>query len=285
MPNIAITTYCNLKCPYCFAQQMFEEKNIKNISIEQFDKTLNWISSFVKKTHTRVGIIGGEPTLHPNFSIIMEHTSHFCYQHDTYGLLFTNGIYLNENTLKEIPDNMRILINYNDPKVLGQSNFILLQNNLNIIQELNWFKHNKVILGINLCKEINDYSFFKDIMLKYNFEKFRLAVAFPGQNIDMHQYYLSMKDKFLDMVNFANTYNFKINIDCRIPIFYFNKEESDLIYQVCNKQSYLKDCSHPTHEIMPDFMMTTCFAHYTNINCNNFSSFLDYYTERIEKKV
>ena len=34
MPNIAITAYCNLKCPYCFANEMISNQEEKNITLE-----------------------------------------------------------------------------------------------------------------------------------------------------------------------------------------------------------------------------------------------------------
>mgnify|MGYP003289973004 CR=1 FL=1 len=43
MPNIAIIKTCNLKCPYCFANDMLQEDESKEITIEQLNKILNWI--------------------------------------------------------------------------------------------------------------------------------------------------------------------------------------------------------------------------------------------------
>ena len=287
MPNIAITTYCNLKCPYCFTQQMFNEKNIKNITVEQFNKILKWIESWEKNNHSRIGIIGGEPLLHPEFSTLMKYLSDFCYKYNTFSLLFTNGLLLNDTIISHIPDNMKIIINYNDFSIYSINNNydIILNKNLQTLNELNWYNNSRVILGLNLCQEINDYNFFKNIILKYPFKEFRLAVAFPGNNINLNTYYLKMKNKFLDIINFANDNYLKINMDCRIPITYFSKEEQIKIFNVCNKEKYLKDCSHPQHEIMPDFTMTTCFANYKVINCNNFKNFEQYWIQKIEKNI
>lgn len=284
MPNIAITTYCNLKCPYCFAQDMFNDKNIKNISIKQFDKILNWILPFIQENHSRIGIIGGEPLLHPEFNILMEKLSYFCYLYKTNSLLFTNGIYLNEQKISIIPDNMRILINYNNLKQNKPDYFQKLNNNLKLLNELNWYNNDKVILGLNLCKEITNYNFFKDIILKYPFKKFRLAVAFPGKNINMNDYYLQMKNYFLDIIDFSINNNLKINMDCRIPYYYFSEKEQEKIFKVCNEKNYKRDCLHPQHEIMPDFTMTTCFAQYKNINCNKYNNFKEYWLQEIQKK-
>ena len=63
MANIAITNYCNLKCPYCFADDMIHDDN-KNMSLENYVKILRYL---IQYNETDIGIIGGEPTLHPQF--------------------------------------------------------------------------------------------------------------------------------------------------------------------------------------------------------------------------
>ena len=37
MPNIAITKCCNLKCPYCFADEMIHEDETNFITMEELD--------------------------------------------------------------------------------------------------------------------------------------------------------------------------------------------------------------------------------------------------------
>jgi sulfatase maturation enzyme AslB (radical SAM superfamily) len=51
MPNIILTEYCNLKCPYCFANQMIDEsnENNKNITIEQLQFILKWLTPTASK--------------------------------------------------------------------------------------------------------------------------------------------------------------------------------------------------------------------------------------------
>lgn len=277
MPNIAITAHCNLHCPYCFAQQMFKEKsNTQNITLEQFDKILEWISPYYEKTHDRLGIIGGEPTLHPQFKEIMEKVSYFCYKYNCPSILFTNGIELTDNLIKQIPDQMRILINYNDPNFLNKEYYNQLQQNLDFLAIIGWIS-NKVTFGLNLCEEINDYTFFKDIVNQYKCKKIRLAVSYPNSSKNLNTYYLNMKEKFLDIINFGinNQFLKQIDMDCKIPISYFNKNEQKLIFSMIPEKIYTKPC-FPVYEIFPDFTMSSCFAHYSVINCKMFDNFLEF---------
>jgi sulfatase maturation enzyme AslB (radical SAM superfamily) len=42
MSNIAIVNYCNLKCPYCFAEDMIKEENTF-MSLDDYNKLLDFI--------------------------------------------------------------------------------------------------------------------------------------------------------------------------------------------------------------------------------------------------
>lgn len=91
MPNIAITNYCNLKCPYCFADDMIHESK-NNMTLENYIKLLHYLTEYNNEQH--VGIIGGEPTLHPQFKEILIESNQCANKNNTQFTLFTNGIEL-----------------------------------------------------------------------------------------------------------------------------------------------------------------------------------------------
>ncbi len=67
--NIGITFRCNFRCPACTFllrdQQAFDVK--QDMSLEEF----NWILEKFKGSLVSIGLTGGEPTLHPQFSEIV----------------------------------------------------------------------------------------------------------------------------------------------------------------------------------------------------------------------
>ena len=271
MPNIAITSYCNLHCPYCFAQQMFQDNNIKNMSVERFDEILKWIEPYAVNNHCRIGIIGGEPTLNPNFETIIEHTNAFCEKYNSSSILFTNGIKLTSDLIRVIPDKMRILLNYNTPSIYKLTDLEQLHNNIQLLADLGWL-YNKMSLGLTLCEQIDNYSYFKEIIKKYNIKKFRLAIDKANGNFNTDYIFL-MKEKFLDIIDFALKQNIDlIQIECRIPLKYFTKNEQTKIFQLIPKEKYIEHC-YPSFEIFSDFTMTGCFAHYQQINCKDYDNF------------
>ena len=69
--NILLTNICNRSCPYCFAKgKLISEKPLLRSYIQL--KDLKIIINFLKKSkQNTAGILGGEPTLHPEFKKII----------------------------------------------------------------------------------------------------------------------------------------------------------------------------------------------------------------------
>ena len=116
MSNISITERCNLACPYCFANE-FVNKSYREISEENLRIALEFLLTS-KNENINVGIIGGEPTLHPEFSNFINILNHESRIKDI--TVFTNGIQL-APFLDSMDDKFGFLINMNHPNVVGKS--------------------------------------------------------------------------------------------------------------------------------------------------------------------
>jgi len=71
--NIALTYFCNQKCPYCFATDAMsigkDSPEAREITIDNLNKAID----FMKKSGvSRFNMIGGEPTLHSRFEEIYD---------------------------------------------------------------------------------------------------------------------------------------------------------------------------------------------------------------------
>ena len=276
MPNIAITTYCNLKCPYCFAQKMISNEKIKNISLTKFNEICNFINPS-KSNRYRIGIIGGEPTLHPQFKEIIKEIDK---QKNTNFILFTNGIEL-YNFLNYIPNNLKILINYNNPQNMSFNQYNSLKKTMDKLYELGWLspKH-KVAVGCNIYLNNTDYSFFWEIIDKYKISTFRVSIVVPQQIKDKDYYYNNMIPIYLDFIKEAKIRNVLLDQDCnQIPTCYFNQKQLKEIspyIQFKNEDYRYFNCT-PVIDIMPDFKASSCFGNYKSIDCNLFENFSDLY--------
>lgn len=274
MPNIIITNYCNLSCPYCFANSMMNLSKHQDISKEQLDKILNWLDKSDNENY-HIGLIGGEPTLHHDFKRVINQFNNFFSYHNGDMILFTNGLYL-DKYIDIIPNNMSILLNINKLNKLLENKLI---ENLQILNNLNFLKE-KVCLGCNLCLDITDYSFFWNIIDKFNtnnqINKVRMSITAPTKLKDKQNkelYYNNMKIFFLDFINEAKKRNIKIGNDCnQIPTCYFKDKR---IFEIFTNPRYFI-CS-PVVDITQDFKATSCFGISEFIDCDHFETINELY--------
>ena len=116
MANIILNTRCNRSCPYCFAKREMAESASDNVMTWE---NLIYIADFLKNAgQERVSLLGGEPTLHDNF------TDYVLYllERGFDVTVFTNGV-LSPARLKEFnrhlaevrPERLSFVCNLNDP--------------------------------------------------------------------------------------------------------------------------------------------------------------------------
>jgi len=117
MANIVLTNLCNLSCPYCFAEEL-RAADIQYISQE----ALVTITQFLERSRAQeVGLIGGEPTLHPKFKEIAA----FFADHTKFRKVFvyTNGLELSKNFPDLLRPEICYLVNVNNPQSIVEQRF------------------------------------------------------------------------------------------------------------------------------------------------------------------
>lgn len=273
MANIAIVNYCNLKCPYCFADDMIQE-DMTTISMEDFQKILQFIAR-TPKNH--IGIIGGEPTLHPHFDEIIKEVNKYCRECDTGATLFTNGIEL-KKYLPLLGERIGLLINVNSPKFQESEKYIKMLDTLNYLYEMSWFPQ-RATCGCNIHPGLEDYGFIWEIVDKYHLDHLRVSVVSPAAKYeswrsDKEGYYYKMKPIFLDFCREAIKHNCRVCIDCgHIPMCYFTEEEKELVLSICDNPN--NEFCEPVVDIKPDFKATACFGSYDPIDIRDFETLIE----------
>lgn len=272
MANIAIVNYCNLKCPYCFADDMIHEKT-KTMSIEDYCKVLEFLG---RTSKNYVGIIGGEPTLHPQFREILKETNKYCRECDTGATLFTNGINL-QPYLADIGDRIGLLINCNSPEFQNADLYAKHLETLDRLHELSWFDK-KVTCGCNIHPGLKDYSFFWKLVEKYHLTHARVSVVSPAAQYasyrnDKEAYYEMMKPIFVQFCEEAIKHDCRVCIDCgHIPMCYFSMEEREIVLSICDH--YEQELCHPVVDITSDFRATACFGAYEPVDIRDFDDLI-----------
>ena len=272
MANIAICNYCSLKCPYCFADEMIHEES-NSISLDNLKTILQWLAR-TPKNH--VGIIGGEPTLHPHFKEIINEINKYCIEVNTDATLFTNGIEL-DKFLADLSERIGVLINLNHPDNMTSEQWKKTKDLLDHLYLLSWFDCKRANIGCNIYRECDDYSYIWDIVDRYHITRLRTSVTAPNPKLNMgkEEYYISMKDKFLMHCQDAIDHNCKLGIDCNhIPQCYFNEEELDLCERACCDLGGHSFCD-PVVDITPDFRATACFGSYDPVDMRDFDNLIE----------
>lgn len=267
--KVSINNSCNSKCPYCFAGTMGID-NKTNMSLEDFKKILNWL---ILNNDHELTLLGGEPTIHPDFEKMLDIISVY---KSTYGLhlfLLTNGVFIGKYADK-LPEDTTMLINVNNDKILNPYQYNEMINSLNILKSLGFLRNEinekgeidcRTALGCNIHYELDDYSYFWDLVDRFNVKKLRVSVASPQNNSFLNNrdsYFKTMKPLFIEFVQNAFDRKCEINLDCSlIPPCYYTPEELYLISKVASSNMReLGGCLSATWQILPNMQTSCCFG-------------------------
>jgi radical SAM protein with 4Fe4S-binding SPASM domain len=252
------------------------EKNT-HISLENLKTVLD----FCKKSNQHhIGVLGGEPTLHPYFAdaigTIMKEGLSFT--------LFSNGIIRKEKDrlfLRDVdPKQCEIAININTEDFYGKAEYAVVKETLQSL-------HDKIQLGFNIYREDFDATFLIELINEYRLQRrIRLGIASPilGHNnqhvaIDKHRTVAEQIVKFADQCDQSDI---SINFDCGFTLCSFTEGE-------CGKLQYANSplvayCA-PVIDVAPDLTVWRCFATSAlwNKNLNDFRN-LEEIQQFFEKK-
>lgn len=280
MANIMINTSCNLRCPYCFAEDcMTEKKSLKvnNMTIDTFKKAIK----LCNRSGEPIGIIGGEPLIHPEINDFIK------YAVDDEDLLtimlFTNGIHLDKIfptiLMEETMCKLNMLINVNTPNI--NKNFDKLVENLDYLYN-NGYKFFE--LGLNLYDENQDeIDIVIDLLKRYNRKTLRFSITIPNDNVKRNikplDYFNIMKPKLIELLTKCKDINVKANGDCNyIPSCVFSDDEKELLKEMgFDYLLHNTTCTGGPIDILPDFTAVRCFGMSNKevIDLNDFNNLSD----------
>lgn len=252
--NILLTTTCNRKCAYCFAAQKLSSDlrmNYKFMPLDNVKKVIN----FLQKSEVKdIGIIGGEPTLHPKFISVIKLILHA-------GMkirLFTNGLipFKHIEFLSSVNTvDCDILINIHAFKSYSRS------EKLNLICALSSLK-NKVSLGFNIYEKNFSTSFMLPIIEKYNLKKI-IRISQAHKLLGFSNCYLPLSarrfvaKRIVDFAKECDRKDIALNFDCGFSLCNFTATELGML------RLYGADtnmCCNPVVDVNPDLTVFRCFA-------------------------
>ncbi|PKM93992.1 MAG: hypothetical protein CVU84_13900 [Firmicutes bacterium HGW-Firmicutes-1] len=265
MANIMITKRCNLKCPYCFANE-FVNKNNVNMTMEDYIKAIDFIMT---EQGAGIGIIGGEPTMHPQFKEMLEILIHDTRVNQV--TIFTNGINIDKFVEQLVHPKFALLINCNSPIDTGEAAYNKLVKNLDLFVN-QYYMGDRITLGINMYKPDFDYDYILDLLKVYGFKYLRTAISVPNtedlKNTDAITYFKEMKPSVLSFYYKVLENNIVPFYDCNMmpSCILTNKEKDKLYYLIENTEIEDRNllCNmttcEPVIDILPDLKAIRCFA-------------------------
>lgn len=294
MANIVLLYKCNLHCSYCFANE-FVNKKSAIISFENFLKAYY----FIKKTpKERIGLIGGEPTLHPDFARILQflNRENKMNKFKVPVQIFTNGIELDKYMDLFLRGNYGFLINCNSPENIGAANYSRLMRNIKLLE-----KHHsgKYVIGINLYSNKMNFDYIFDILKIAKKKILRMSLTVPN---DIHQKQMSLenafginKDFLFELLKKCKKNNVSPFYDCNSLVTCMVKPEDIRLIKSFetrfNLLCYSSCC--PIIDILPDLQTIRCFglSDYLKVQMSDFSdikqlrkffeSEIDYYAKKL----
>lgn len=266
-----LTDYCNQNCSYCFAKKMMD-KGKGNISTDNFKKAVNFI---VKSGEKKIGLIGGEPTLHPDF---LELIGHVVGKVKT-TLLFTNGIIEKDISRKlgDIEDEgFSVLLNLNDK-------FSYLSRKLELIKYTLKCLGKKVSLGYNIHTTEFDLNFHLEMIMKYGLSKeLRVGLASPIAGKGVKDFFQPSDDSKVAKAVIKNAEMLEQNdvlltLDCGFYMCMFTSEQLGIITK---KTAGFQSICNPILDIDIDLNVHRCFP-LTGVATKKLGDFKD--TESVRK--
>lgn len=297
MANIMMTDVCNLRCPYCFANE-FVNKDTNEISEENFEKAVEFIVG--DGSRSSLGLIGGEPTVHSKFESYLRKL--IADDRVKTVVVYTNGILIDRYWDVICHPKVRLLINCNSPEDIGEKQFEKLCRNLDYLIEKRMFKKN-VTLGINMYQPDFPYEYILKLLKKYEFHHVRVSITVPNledeRNADAHVYFERMKPGMFKFFHELLSNDIIPNYDCnKLPSCLISEDDVEE-FRKYGERKYIRQnikdsnitdkivkCS-PVIDIRQDLTAVRCFglSECTKQNISDFSGIRElenYYLRTID---
>ncbi len=253
--NINITTYCNLKCPYCFAVDLWKASGNKREDKEISIKHLKILIDFMKRSrlHT-IHMLGGEPTLHPKFEEIYDIVTRSGFQIT----IFSNGIISDEKVvfLSRQRNIVGIVINVQHPHSYSREQWETLNFTL--------FKLNKFInFGFVIYKINFDAYFIIDLIKKYNLRRMvKWSIAAPlFKNKNTHiriEDHKKVIPRFIEYSRIFKKYDIRWYPDTTFMWCLFTKKQLDELKR--NVRFVPQNLCGPVLEVAPNLSVYRCYG-------------------------
>lgn len=257
MGNVLLTNYCNRRCEYCFAQERIAfDDDGKGDRSERFLSLSNLevVIAYLKRSSSgQVGLLGGEPTLHPDFPFIIDR-----FLAEGFRIkLFSNGLMPGtalEHLCRLDSDQVLTIINVNHPDDAGPQEKSQVETTLTALK-------GKAALGFNIYRPDFDGEFLIDLVENHGLDRHvRLGLTQPivgGRNIYvLREHYPRVGLRIARLAERTGPRGIFLGLDCGFTLCMFKPE--DIGPMIYSGVTFKLTCN-PIVDIGVDLSVWCCF--------------------------
>lgn len=255
MANVLLTSKCNLKCAYCFAQERMRSKHNQVMSMSDVVRVIAFLKD---SNHPIFRAMGGEPTLHPEFPRIVELALEEGMRVD----LLSNATWpdrYNEFFERIVPSHLFFLLNIDHPDSYPPRLWSRIVDNLAAVAQ-----RGGVTLSFNIFEIPPRYDYILDLAARYKIDKVRTSFSLPvvgAQNASLKlQDYRQVTPYVLQFIKQAEALGIEIRFDNAVPLCIFSFEQAgELLMNGTLNLQHNARCN-PIIDIGPDLTVWCCFC-------------------------
>lgn len=270
MITIALNNYINIDPKYYLNRYIFPCQQM-SLTFEEFKEILSFCA---RGNSEPIYIVGGEPTIHPDFDKMLKEINIYCRENNTYAILRTNGTKM-DSFLPLISDKITIICPY---ITVDEQNLDFYEEQeafLKRAYELSWL-NNKCIVEFPIYIERDDFDHIAEVIDKYQLTKFLVTIPMPSDEYvqSKKDYYTAAKVNFIKICQLAQKKNCKIVMQngYNIPLCYLTEDEKYLAQQVLEQNITELDLPKTEYVIYPNLAASIPTKHSESIDYRNFDT-------------
>lgn len=221
MANLMITTACNFRCPYCFGLDLFGPGKARQyMPLALFKELLDWIDR-ANLPELAVHLMGGEPTLHPDFANMVEELV----KRGRQICVFSNAAApLDEAVIRRAASmGVRWIVNCNPPDTYRDNQLDLLHQHLAVLGRA-------ANITFNLTDGQTPYQYVLDYIEQYDLNRnIKLGVALPTlEHRNVHAGWDALPAiarQIMKLLRDARRRRIELEFECGVPYCLFSEEE------------------------------------------------------------
>lgn len=255
MANVLLTTRCNLKCPYCFAQERLADGQKLAMSMSDVEKVIDFLK---RSNHSSFRVMGGEPTLHPEFPSILQKALENGMRVDVLSNATWPETY-NSMFQRISPRRLYFLLNVDHPDRYVPKIWERIERNVAAVSG-----RGNVTLSFNIFEKQPRYEYVLELSRKYAIDKVRMSFSLPV--VGANNAYLKLEDYkamapfVVEFATRAEEAGVQVSMDNAVPLCMFSYDQAGelLMKGVVDLQRNVR-CA-PVIDIGPDLNVWCCFC-------------------------